>query len=1522
MEPTAEDLINGKISSVGVYLYNKVKNYIFEKEPIEKTAIREADFEKIIEEKTELEEFSAISQEDIKAVCGILYNSDDIESIIKQLYVFQSGMNKSLDDIKEDFVSLFPKTIKLKNEKRNLEAEERSSFLFKIFEVLDEGIQIALNRAASEGSSGASNALSNRRHFEMRNELASGFKDVKKHISKISRGIEEKEIPADKLPSLFISYAREDDEPFVEKLYQDLKEKGFEIWWDRAAMKNRSRTFLQEIRDAIEDSDLLIAVIGPKAIESDSVRYEWEHSFLFSKGVIPILRMGDFKLLVPEMSNLHCPDFREKRPYGEALEELIRLLKEPIPSLGPTIGVPSLPPNHLPRKKDLSIIKEMVLTDTVKPVVITSVKQITALQGMGGMGKSVLSTAFARVAETRRAFYDGIFWATVGLDSSDSDLIEYMRLIGTKFGDDPANYRSKREAEASLSEVLADKVCLIILDDVWKVPQATPFINALGSRCRLLITTRNDDVVVSLGAQEHKIEVLSEPDALKLLANWCEKEVNSLPSEAAEVARECGYLPLALSICGAMAKSGIAWSYILEALQEADLEFIEAQLPNYPNPNVGRALKVSVDFLLSEDPDAVLRYQELSIFPEDEFVPEATIATLWAHTGNLKKRNIGRLLTKLKDRSLLRLDGEAPNRLISLHDLQFDYVRATTGDLTIPHNKLLEAYGKECDNKWSEGPSDGYFFEHLAHHMKEAGRKEELHKLLLDFQWMCTKLDKICIIQEKNSLKIPDVNSLIYDYDYLSNDTEIRLVQDAIRLSFNALIKDKNELAGQLLGRLLCFHDIEIQSLLRRVSECKDGTRLLPITSSLKTPGGPLIRTLEEHDHEVNAVAVTSDGKWAISASCDESLKLWDLEKGEEITTLKGHNDFVMAVAIIPNEKRAVSASWDSTLKIWDLEKGKEITTLKGHEGHVCTVAITPDGKYAVSASYIDIQLCEGTLKIWDLEKGTEKITLRGHKDLVHEIAITPDGKYVISASRDTTIKVWDLERGEEKATFKGHDGWVVAVAVTSDGKYVVSASDDNTLKIWDLEKREEVATLKGHKGCVHKVAVTSNGKYAVSASYDGTLKVWDLNKRKEKTTLKGHQGNVNSIAITPDGKYAVSASYDRTLKVWDLERGKEKTTLKGHYGDVNVVAITPDGKYAISGSEDGTLKIWDIEKKEEETKLKAHDTDVNAVAFTPDGKFVVSASGDSTLKIWDMEKRDEVTTLKGHKGDVNSVAVTSDGKYAVSASYDGTLKVWDLEKKKEKTTLTGHEGHVHAVIVTSDGKYAVSDSYANSGSYSSTFKVWDLNRGKEKATLRGCDRSVRTTAVTPDGKYAISASEKGTLQVWDLVKEEEKTKLEGHKDLVHAVAVTPDGKYAVSASKDSTLRVWNLEEGKEEKILRGHSEGVHSVAVTPDGRCAVSASDDGMLKVWDLERGEEITTLTGYDVSMRELIVTPDGRYVIFTSNVRTLKVYDLKKGKIVSSFTGDSFFQTYSISPDGRFIVAGDAEGKIHFLHLEKSD
>jgi len=69
--------------------------------------------------------------------------------------------------------------------------------------------------------------------------------------------------------AVFISYARADDEDFVRRLYQDLTKHGIGVWWDREAMESRGRTFLQELRDAIEASDRVIAVIGTHAVRSE-----------------------------------------------------------------------------------------------------------------------------------------------------------------------------------------------------------------------------------------------------------------------------------------------------------------------------------------------------------------------------------------------------------------------------------------------------------------------------------------------------------------------------------------------------------------------------------------------------------------------------------------------------------------------------------------------------------------------------------------------------------------------------------------------------------------------------------------------------------------------------------------------------------------------------------------------------------------------------------------------------------------------------------------------------------------------------------------------------------------------------------------------------------------------------------------------------------------------------------------------------------------------------------------------------
>ena len=155
-------------------------------------------------------------------------------------------------------------------------------------------------------------------------------------------------------------------------------------------------------RDAITTVDRLLLVVGPRAVVSDYVRVEWQFALETCTVVIPILRLGDYFLVPDALSILHCLDFRSTRPYGDALAELLRILSEPVPLLAALLGVDILPPHYLPRPEEIDRLKDTVVIDLSQPTVITSAKQTTAFQGMGGVGKSVMAAAFARACDAPR----------------------------------------------------------------------------------------------------------------------------------------------------------------------------------------------------------------------------------------------------------------------------------------------------------------------------------------------------------------------------------------------------------------------------------------------------------------------------------------------------------------------------------------------------------------------------------------------------------------------------------------------------------------------------------------------------------------------------------------------------------------------------------------------------------------------------------------------------------------------------------------------------------------------------------------------------------------------------------------------------------------------------------------------------------------------------------------------------------------------------------------------------------------
>ena len=353
-------------------------------------------------------------------------------------------------------------------------------------------------------------------------------------------------------------------------------------------------------------------------------------------------------------------------------------------------------------------------------------------------------------------------------------------------------------------------------------------------------------------------------------------------------------------------------------------------------------------------------------------------------------------------------------------------------------------------------------------------------------------------------------------------------------------------------------------------------------------PTGLLLRTFDTGANRINAAAFSPDGKQLLSGGADKLVRLWNLASGLPIATMEGHTGEVLAVAFSPDGRRVLSASADHTAKLWDAETGALLKTFEGHSSDVLSAAFSPDGKTMLSAS------ADKTLKLWDVETGALLKTLEGHTDAVTSAAFSPDGGQALSASRDKTIKLWDLASGQAHRSFEGHSDEVLSAHLSSDGSRIISAAKDKTLKLWDTKTGDLIATFEGHSGAVTSVAFSPDGQSVLSGSLDETLKLWNLVSGKLQTTIdlaspnfwpNGYRDFFSGVAL---GKSASRAEIEQRLKDKGMKLGSP-VFLRIFKGDREAELWMKRGeRYALFGAYPICAWSGQLGPKEREGDLQA----------------------------------------------------------------------------------------------------------------------------------------------------------------------------------------------------------------------------------------------------------------------------------------------------------------------------------------------
>ena len=362
----------------------------------------------------------------------------------------------------------------------------------------------------------------------------------------------------------------------------------------------------------------------------------------------------------------------------------------------------------------------------------------------------------------------------------------------------------------------------------------------------------------------------------------------------------------------------------------------------------------------------------------------------------------------------------------------------------------------------------------------------------------------------------------------------------------------------------------------------------------------PIPERLRGADGVIRTLAVTRMGDLVMAVTGgNKAVQIWNLATREPFgELLTGHGGSVEAVEVVGTSGDAafaVSASRDASVRLWDVP-GAALSPRRPSRqiGIVESVATArpPQGNaLAITCSHTLVQ-------VWDLEHGGDPVELTGYDSPVVSVAAAelPDGVLVVGGHWDGKISTW---RAADGALLKrGAIGDVGAAAslatVVLDGRLLAVASDwDGTVHIWDPLTATPVADpLHGHADVVVAVAtVTTDDQrtLVVSGGKDGYVRVCDLgahvdpgNPAPREPVVANIGAEVASLTVTKlaDGRpCVVVGGEDGQVHQFSLLDGASLAE-PWSAGSAAVAAVSgrlPDGRVAVfTGGEESLVQTWD----------------------------------------------------------------------------------------------------------------------------------------------------------------------------------------------------------------------------------------------------------------------------------------------------------------------------------------------------------
>ena len=283
------------------------------------------------------------------------------------------------------------------------------------------------------------------------------------------------------------------------------------------------------------------------------------------------------------------------------------------------------------------------------------------------------------------------------------------------------------------------------------------------------------------------------------------------------------------------------------------------------------------------------------------------------------------------------------------------------------------------------------------------------------------------------------------------------------------------------------------------------------------------------------------------------TIQMWDTS-GVATRAYRGHTGDI--IALESSGKRLISASADQTIRIWDLPTGQCLIVLEGHTGSVTSLCLRASDNLLLSGSI------DKTVRMWDISTGQCLQTFDAHTDTVHTLAWHPWAPLFVSGGADRALRMWDATTGRLLRIMDGNESDALALTLSETSLLSVDA---NALCQWNLDRRFFPDTVS--QSASPSVTTPENQVQYTNAK---VLLVGDSGAGKTGLAKRLAQGEWEPSAASTVGAWATQWSIptsdsdigEREIWLWDFGGQADQRLIHQLYmGETSLAVLVFDAQ-------------------------------------------------------------------------------------------------------------------------------------------------------------------------------------------------------------------------------------------------------------------------------------------------------------------------------------------------------------------------